>query len=69
MRAPGAGVVDVDRGAAEGVVVGIGAVVHDGGGEGDDGVAVAVCVAAGTETWVVLVGGEGERRKWGFLGG
>lgn len=60
MRGARGRVVDVDRGAAFGVGVGVGAVGHDFGGEGDDGVGVAGCVAAGAETWVELVG-EGDK--------
>lgn len=60
MRAAGARVVNVDRGAAEGVGVGVGAVVHNAGGEGDDGGGGGGGVAAGTEAWVgVNLGGEG----------
>ena len=45
-------VVDVDRGAAEGVGVWVGGVVHHLDGEGDDGVGVLGGVAAGAEAWV-----------------
>ena len=45
----GGRVVNVDGGAADGVVVGVGPVVHDFGGEGDDGVGVGGGVAAGAE--------------------
>ena len=61
----GAGVGDADRGAAEGVVVGVGAVLHDLGGEGYDGVGVPAGVAAGTETWGGLVREEEEGGGWG----
>lgn len=54
-------VVDVDRGAAFGVGVGVGAVGHDGRAEGHDGVAGARGVAAGAETYL----GGGVRR--GFV--
>lgn len=65
----GAGVVDVDLGAAFGVGVGVGAVVHHLAGEGDDVPfgGRRVVVAAGTQAGgvvghvaVVGVGDEGE---------
>ena len=69
MRLLGAGVADGDFGTAFGVVVGVGAVLHDFPGEGDD-VAVGgggVVVPAGAEAGGVVghvafvgVGQEGE---------
>ena len=53
----GGRVVNVDGGAADGVVVGVGPVVHDFGGEGDDGVGVGGGVAAGAEAWEGREGG------------
>lgn len=47
----GGRVLDVDCGAALGIVIGVGGVVHHLDGESDDEVAVGVGVAAGAETW------------------
>ena len=67
MDGAGRGVGDADRGAAEGVVVGVGAIVHDFGGEGYDGVGVAVGIAAGTKAWGGLV--REEDGGWDGLAG
>lgn len=55
VRAAGGRVFNAYRGAAFRVGVGVGAVLHDAGGERHDGVGGRGCVAAGTEAWVGLV--------------
>lgn len=56
MRLLCAGVVDVDLGATFGIVVWVGAVVHDFAGEGDNGFILGGVgvVAAGTEAGSVV---------------
>lgn len=69
MRFLGAGVVDIDLGAAFGVVVRVGPILHDFAGESDDGgvfggigVLTAGAKAGGVVCHVAFVGGgeEGE---------